>query len=288
MSVTLTSIFKKIPRVDRKFQQPLLFFFSIGMTYMSREHLFPNSIHISKENLGLFYSVFGVMFAIIGGFVLVEVLRKFSNLNDLIQNELNSIQDIRDFIIYFDNISIDLKIRLKESLLIYIESFINYEWLKMEKGEHISTDTSKELYGIMRCLDEIEIIKATDSVALTEVITEISKVTTYRTKRISLSKEKIPDNLIMLLGFMSSVIILGFILLNIQNAFSHYFIVCTTSISILSLFNIINDLDKPFSGVWSLSKSDIENLKVNLDKTIKCEKNEVDQNNEFYENVIFS
>jgi len=253
----------------------IFFLFSMGMTYMSREHFFPNDIHISKDYLGLFYSVFGIMFAIIAGFVLVEVLRKFAALTELIQDELNSIQDIRDLIIYFDNISLDDQIKLKKSLCSYVKSLSDYEWVKMTKGEDFSSDTSKELYGIMRCLDNIEITKATDSVALTEVISEISKVTTFRTKRISLSKEKLPKSLIILLAFMSSVIILGFVFLSVENSFTHYFIVSTTSVSILSLFYIIYDLDKPFSGMWNLTPCEIVKLKDNLEHSIKID---VDKN----------
>jgi hypothetical protein len=215
------------------------------------------------------------MFAIIAGFVMIEVLRKFSVLNELIQDELNSIQDIRDFLIYFDNMSIEYQIKLKKSLLLYVNSLNDYEWVKMTKGEEFPSDTSKELYGIMKCLDEIEITKPTDSVALTELITEISKVTTFRTKRISLSKEKIPNSLIMLLIFMSFVIILGFVLLDVKNSFSHYFIVCTTSISILSLFNIITDLDKPFNGIWCLKPCEIIKLKENLEHSIKIDKHKL-------------
>jgi uncharacterized membrane protein len=47
-----------------------------------------------------FFNVFGVIFAIIAGFLLVTVLSRYSNLNQTIEDELNAVESVRDFLVY--------------------------------------------------------------------------------------------------------------------------------------------------------------------------------------------
>ena len=49
-----------------------------------------------------FYSVFGMIYAIVSGFLLVEVLNRFNKLSEVVEAELNAISDVRDFLIYVD------------------------------------------------------------------------------------------------------------------------------------------------------------------------------------------
>jgi uncharacterized membrane protein len=44
-----------------------------------------------------FFSVFGIVYAIVAGFLLVTVLSKYSDLSQAIENELNAIETVRDF-----------------------------------------------------------------------------------------------------------------------------------------------------------------------------------------------
>ena len=49
-----------------------------------------------------FYSVFGMIYAIVSGFLLVEVLNRFNKLSEVVEAELNAISDVRDFLLYVD------------------------------------------------------------------------------------------------------------------------------------------------------------------------------------------
>lgn len=51
--------------------------------------------------MGEFFTVFGVIYAIVAGFLLVTVLNRYSSLSQTIEDELNAIESIRDFLVYF-------------------------------------------------------------------------------------------------------------------------------------------------------------------------------------------
>ena len=52
---------------------------------------------------GSFFTVMGVVYAIIVGFLLATVLTRYSYLTQAIESELNAIECIRDSLIYFDD-----------------------------------------------------------------------------------------------------------------------------------------------------------------------------------------
>ena len=50
---------------------------------------------------GVFFTVFGVVYAIVARFLLVSVLTRYGALSQTIEDELNAVESIRDFLVYF-------------------------------------------------------------------------------------------------------------------------------------------------------------------------------------------
>ena len=67
---------------------------------MLRSHLRYEGIETDLSSWGSFFNVFGVIFAIVAGFLLVTVLNRYSNLNQTIEDELNAVESVRDFLVY--------------------------------------------------------------------------------------------------------------------------------------------------------------------------------------------
>ena len=79
--------------------------------------------HTASVSRGLapweeFYSVFGMIYAIVSGFLLVEVLNRFNKLSEVVEAELNAISDVRDFLLYVDGQE-DIKRSVKKELQEY-------------------------------------------------------------------------------------------------------------------------------------------------------------------------
>jgi len=65
--------------------------------YFNYSHIFDD-----VSAWGTFYTVFGVLYAIIAGFLIIEALGKYNKLHEIIDEEINNLQDIRDLAIYLN------------------------------------------------------------------------------------------------------------------------------------------------------------------------------------------
>ena len=208
-----------------------------------------------------FFSVFGIVYAIVAGFLLVTVLTKYSDLSLVIENELNAIETVRDFLIYLNNKNNEIKGNIKSALSHYTFSLLRKEWPEMsDPHEPMDSDTSEELYEIMRKSKELSVDTESDGIVFTAIIENISDITKLRTRRIALANERLPPRLKILMIFMSIVLIAAFMLLGVQNIYTHIAILVCLTIAIHLLYMIIEDLDHPFYGIWNINRLPLEEL----------------------------
>ena len=228
---------------------------------MLRSHLKYEGIVTDLSSWSSFFNVFGVIFAIVAGFLLVTVLNRYSNLNQTIEDELNAVESVRDFLVYLDDHQQSEIDKIKRALANYVTSVANTEWAEMSAPRiPMNSDTSEELYEVMRSGKRIKVSEASDSIVLSALIETISEMTKLRTKRIALANERLPPRLRALMLFMSTTLVGGFVFLGVQGIFAHVYILVTLTVSIHLLYMVIEDLDHPFYGVWNISRGPLDEL----------------------------
>lgn len=226
-----------------------------------KEHVQYREVYEDVAAWSAFFSVFGIVYAIVAGFLLVTVLTKYSDLSQVIENELNAIETVRDFLTYINDESKEVKSGIKDALSAYVSSLLNQEWPEMsDPHESMDSDTSEELYEIMRKSKKIPVETEAGSVVFDALIANISDITKLRTRRIALANERLPPRLKLLMVFMSAVLIAAFILLGVQNIYIHVTILVSVTISIHLLYMVIQDLDHPFYGIWNINRQPLEEL----------------------------
>jgi len=104
---------------------------SFALLWIVRNVIPSEAIKTDIETWGVFFTVFGIIYAILVGFLLIEVLRRFSSLSSTIQEELNAAEDIRDFLVYIDE-NKESKRAIRKALIDYVNSVIEREWINME------------------------------------------------------------------------------------------------------------------------------------------------------------
>ena len=213
--------------------------------------------------LEAFYSVFGVIYAIITGLLVVEALRRYHTLQSIIEQELNAIQDIRDFLHYFYDNEV-AKREIKSRLHKYVKSVIDIEWpIMREKNVKMDSDTSNQLFDLIKTVRKIKGKEECDYVALQSIMEKIADVTTYRTERLELSVEHVSQPMQLLIIFMSSIIVGGFVLMNLDCASEliHQLMICASVSAICALYFVIGDLNRPFGGVWDIKDEEFRRLR---------------------------
>lgn len=227
-----------------------------GLTWSAREFLFHGPLLQDVEAWGVFFSVFGILYAIIIGFILIQALERFKLLNQTIDLEINAIQDIRDFTLYLDGGQEETRRNIRRALLGYVRSVVEQEWTKMaDPSLRCDDDTSPELYEVIHATNKIRVTNESDSVVLSAIIDQIGQITTFRTQRICTAREHTPQQIIGLLIFMSCILVGGLILTAVQTILLHYMMTLCMTTAVYLSFKTLNDLDHPFSGVWGVDSS---------------------------------
>ncbi len=210
---------------------------------------------------GAFFTVFGVIYAIVAGFLLVTVLNRYSTLSQTIEDELNAVESIRDFLVYFEVNQQASAQEIRASLTRYTKAVATTEWQEMaDPAIPTNSDTSEDLYDIMRCVGKLRVAEDRDSSVLSAMIASVSDLAKMRTRRIALANERLPHRLRILLLFMSVALAAAFLLVGVRSLYAHVFMTSALSFSVYLLYWIIEDLDHPFYGMWNINRSPLDEL----------------------------
>ena len=259
----------------------------VVITLTIRHYLFYQNIDIDLGSWSVFYTTYGILYAIIIGFILVGALGRYEQLKLAVDSEINVIQNIRDFLIYFsDSTSIQrakvkgsrseqvsVLLNIRQALYTYVKSVYEKEWLEMsDKTEMTDPDSTQELKDIIVSVSKLDSQDENDSIALTSIINSLSDLTNHRTKRIYLSNEEIPPPIMKLLIFMSIFLVAGFFILGVQNVWVHLIMIISFSATIQLIINLLTDLNTPFSGIWNIDNKRYvalaEKIKSKMDETL--------------------
>ena len=258
----------------------------VVITLAIRHYLFYQNIDIDLTSWSVFYTTYGILYAIIIGFILVGALGRYEQLKLAVDSEINVIQNIRDFLIYFSDPTnmqraefkesrseqINVLLNIRQALYTYVKSVYEKEWLEMsDKTEMTDPDSTQELKAIIVSVSKLESQDENDSIALTAIINSLSDLTNHRTKRIYLSNEEIPPPIMKLLIFMSIFLVSGFLILGVQNMWVHLIMIISFSTTIQLIINLLTDLNNPFSGIWNIDNKRYvalaEKIKSKMDET---------------------
>jgi len=230
----------------------------------------------------IFFSVFGLIYAIIVGLLIVEAHRRWRELSSTIQGELNAIGDIHDCLRYFEDSGGNraAKEEIRTLLAQYVEEMNEY-WESMTKSPakrieeyegkgfvDILRDLRKEsrskyeyrherfrgrgVRDIIASVRKLEPNDGSDRHALGAIIDKICELTTYCTNRHESAEHGLPFTFYLFIGFMSVIIVGGTLLLDVGDVWVHGLIVFATTAALTGLFLLLYDVDRPFTGYWRI------------------------------------
>ena len=216
--------------------------------------------------LEIFFSVFGVVYAIIVGFAMYEALNNYSQIRSHMNSEVNELQDLRDYLMYIDR-QREMTSLITHRLRDYAASVVNGEWPAMRREEPLDMDTPDQLYHVMEDIKALSPDSEREVLAVERLINTLAQVTTHRTNRITASVERLPGLLIQLLAILSLFMVAAFTLIAIESAALKTLLTVANSFGVAFTYFVILDLDYPFHGVWSLQPEPFEHFVNRCDDT---------------------
>jgi hypothetical protein len=237
-------------------------------TWLAHKHL--EKVPAHSNTWEIFFSVFGVLYAIVVGLLVVDALTRLRDMSSTIQDEVSTVEDAWESIDYIDDSpeTKPIKNAMKDSLLYYLAEVIKNEFKEMEnvkRTKKISRIMSKRLIDVMKEIKKLDM--SANQVAVQALIAKLADLTSHRSKRRELALHVFHHPLHILLYCMSIVMMAGFILLPICEYWLHAFVACSVAASLALLHVVIWDLDNPYGGYWAITDEPFLHMQDALSKT---------------------
>ena len=178
---------------------------SVGLMFLSRRYGEYGGSVQDMTPWSIFATVFGTVYAITEGFLLASVLSRYGSLSLAIENELNAVESLRDFLVYFypaegaPNADVELAVaEVNRSLAVYVQHFAGNDWRRMCYGwgdEPLDSDTCPELYHIIQSIRDLPTTTDRQLIALRLLMVTAAQLCEHRTKRIALANDRLPPRL---------------------------------------------------------------------------------------------
>ncbi len=221
--------------------------------FIARRYPFA-SLEISGEGIGSYCNVVGILYAIVMGYVLVNVYESYSSADLAVETESALLIDIlRDA----EGLPVKDGIALRLATLRYIESVTQKEWAHMVKYDNAHPETFdrfSDLYHIMRA---IKCESEEQRVFMSEILHRLNDLSTTRHERLVASGSRVPN---MLWGML---IIVGLVTLNlcfffpVENPSLRVYLLCCTASVMTFTTMLIYVMDRPYSGTIGIRPDSI-------------------------------
>jgi hypothetical protein len=217
---------------------------SIAGMYLVRQRIPFARLKDNNEVAGFIYSMIGIVYAVLLGFIVVVVWEKYSDTENSVQEEAVHISILlRDA----QTLPEAARSQLQERLLIYAKSVVEEEWKTMAKGQ--SSPTTTDAYDkIWTAYYAIQPQSEREKIFYQESIKGLSDLSHSRRFRLLSSRSGMPVALwVLLIG--GGVIAVGFTyLFGIESARTQMLMVASLAGLIGFILFLIISLDFPFSG----------------------------------------
>ena len=198
--------------------------------------------------LAMFIGVVGTIYAIITGFMIANVWRKYMALINATTKETTNLRNI--YRLGLELRAPDLIVALRENLSTYASTVIDVYWKKTKQIDYLESKFDN-LYDSIKNFD---LSNPKDIEIFTNLNDELRKASEQKANIQSLLAAKVPKILWTLLIVLSFGIVSGMYIVPFENQFLSTLAMTLISIAIALIGLIIYDMNDPFEfGFWAVT-----------------------------------
>lgn len=227
--------------------------------------LFPfDQLVESGEGFGSFCNVIGVLYAIVLGYVLVNVYETYSTSNDKVETEASLLIDLmRDA----EGLPLIEGLRLRKATIEYADSVIHKEWDHMVEFGEYHPDTFHKFGQLYRTASRVKCQTDEQRLFLGEIVNRLGDLSATRRERIEVSTERVPNVLwAMMLGVGLVNFILAFFF-PVENPKIRTGFLCGTAAVMTFTTLLIFVMDRPYKGALGIKPHSLVKLREIVTKT---------------------
>lgn len=236
---------------------------AIILVVISKTVLKPEQYIIDVGGISAFTSVFGTLYGIIAAFVVFEVWGQFNQTSHLIEKEAMELERLFRLTLYFKNQN--FKEEMEKKIEEYAKLVIDDKFLYLGSGER-HTAEDKAFRRISHIVRKISCDNEHDRTVFDHIVAHYGDISELRTERINHCLLRLPFVLKSFLYISSSLVLIVFIVMPFVNIAYHSIVVGTLSFVLSMVLQMIDDLDNPFAGNWTVSPEPFERALKHMDE----------------------
>lgn len=222
----------------------------------------------SGEGIGSFCNVIGVLYAIILGYVLVNVYESYSMASEKVEAEASLLIDLlRDA----EGLPPIQGLMLRKVSVNYMDSVIDEEWPYMIKNRDFHPATFDKFSAIYKTVKQINCATDEQRLFLGEIVSRLNDLSSTRRERIQVASSRVPDMLwVMLLGVGGVNFLMAF-LFPVEIPKLRIALLCGTAAVMTFTTLLIFILDRPYNGSMGIKPDSLIKVREIIQKKGKPE-----------------
>jgi hypothetical protein len=212
------------------------------------------------EGVGAFLTVVGVIYALIIGFTFQQAFGRQAELRQKLTAEASS---LRNLLLLSGTMRLGTT---QEAVAGHLRSYVG-QLLDHEFPPEDEVDAAPTLYQIVPVLNEVSTdgtADAVDRITLNAIHDELRTATRARSERLSIAARHIPRIHWFQIELLSTLIMVGFLLLDLGAPLLEALLLGLTTSAIMVLYLSLFDLDYPFGGLWRVEPLGLRRLRKEL------------------------
>ena len=222
----------------------------------------------SGEGIGSFCNLIGVLYAIVLGYVLVNVYESYSMASERVEAEASLLIDLlRDA----EGLPPIQGLILRKATVNYMDSVIDVEWPYMIKNRDYHPETFDRFSAIYKTVKQIKCDSDEQRLFLGEIIVRLNELSATRRERIQVASSRVPDMLwAMLLGVGFVNFSMTFIF-PVERPKLRITLLCSTAAVMTFTTLLIFILDRPYNGTLGIKPDSLIKVREIIQKRGKPE-----------------
>lgn len=208
-------------------------------------------------SVAAFVGAMGTLYSVLAGFTVITVWQQFIDTDRAVKREARNLRELWRYVGYVEDtqgVS-----RARAAIETYRDQVLAVEWPAMVTGR-TTTAAEDEYFAMADAVNGMRVSTAKDVPAWAEAVRTLGEVSDARGERAIFVAVKMPSLLRLLLYIATSSLVFGMALLRFQVPAVGVAVLAFTIVVSLLVLEIIDDLDEPFGGAWTISPSPLQRI----------------------------
>ena len=213
----------------------------------------------SGEGIGSYCNIIGVLYAVVLGYVLVNVYESYSTADAKVEDEASIVIDLlRDA----EGLPPLDSLIFRKATLEYVDSVIDVEWPHMLKKKIYHPETFDKFANLFHIARTVKCDSDEQRLFLAAIIDKLNELSSTRRERVAVSASRLPDMLwamIIGVGLVSYSICFIF---PIENNRIRLSLICATAATMTFTTLLMFILDRPYNGSLGIQPDSLEMIRT--------------------------